>query len=318
MPQVSCPERSLHTGFTVRLDFNIELDYEVIQPSDFDFVIHAASTGRQRVLRERFEASAGGPVKIEFDSTINNQHARLRAQPGPLKIRYSALVDIAYHVAAPVRLQELPVTELPVDVLRYLRPSRYCPSDRLYQSAVEEFGKLAPGYARVLAISDWVRSRTLFKVGTTNSMHCAMDTYRDKVGVCRDFAHLMISICRALNIPARYVTSIDYGADPALGPMDFHAYVETYLSDRWYIFDPSGIALTTAAVRLATGRDAGDVAFATIFGSAQCSVPKVKMDAVEDPAAGITLPIPSDLAISTSGPADTLAAAPREKLSMQI
>jgi hypothetical protein len=112
----------------------------------------------------------------------------------------------------------------------------------------------------------------------------------------------MIALCRALNIPARFVTSLDYGADPALGPPDFHAYVEVYLSGRWYIFDPTNICVTTGLVRIATGYDASDVAFATIFGNVMWTVPKVSIFAHDDPAAGITLPSPTTMAVSTSGP----------------
>ncbi|HEV2008196.1 MAG TPA: transglutaminase-like domain-containing protein, partial [Burkholderiales bacterium] len=134
------------------------------------------------------------------------------------------------------------------------------------------------------------------------SFNCAMDTFNDKMGVCRDFAHLMIALCRALNIPARFVTSVDYGADPALGPTDFHAYVEAYLSGRWYIFDPTGICPTTGLMRIATGRDANDAAFATIFGNVMWSVPKISIFAHDDPGAGITLPSPTNMAVSTAGP----------------
>ena len=105
-----------------------------------------------------------------------------------------------------------------------------------------------------------------FTSNTSNSNTSAVDTLIEQVGVCRDFAHLMIALCRAVNIPARFATGTDYGADPALGPPDFHAYVEAYLGDRWYIFDPSGTAIPMGFVRFGTGRDAADVAFATIFG----------------------------------------------------
>jgi len=286
----------------IRLDFSVELEYGVVQPSSFEFIIHAAHTPRQQVLRERLDISPAVTATVETSPLFNNRHARLHAEAGPLRIRYSAVVDIEHYFAQPDHLRELPITEVPLDVMQYLRPSRYCPSDRFYQIAMQEFGGLAPGYERVQAIARWVRRRTRFQPGTTTSFHCATDTYTDQVGVCRDFAHLMISLCRALNIPARYATSIDYGADPALGPMDFHAYVEVYLSGRWYIFDPTGIALTTGLVRIATGHDAGDVAFATIFGTVNWSMPRITMVALDDAAAGIVLPAPSNLALSTSGP----------------
>ena len=276
-----------------------------MQPSEFVFKFHASETRRQKVTAKPLIIFPDVPFTVEACRTFGNQHLRLHAEPGPLKVQYSALVDINHILVPPDQLAEVPISKLPVNVMHYLHPSRYCPSDRFYQIALQEFGHLSPGYGRVQAICEWVRDRTRFQPGTTNSFHCAIDTLNNKIGVCRDFAHLMISVCRALNIPARYVTSIDYGADPALGPMDFHAYVEVYLSGRWYIFDPTGICpKKTGLVRIATGRDANDVAFATIFGSVMWSIPRINMTALEDPAAGITLPANTDMAVSTSGPSD--------------
>ena len=117
--------------------------------------------------------------------------------------------------------------------------------------------------------------------------------------MCRDFAHLMISMCRALNIPARIATGIDYGADPSLGPTDFHCYVEAYLGDRWYLFDPSGISPRMGLLRIGTGRDASDVAFATIFGSVQWTMPKISIRAEGDALNGIVEPFRHDYAVST-------------------
>lgn len=119
------------------------------------------------------------------------------------------------------------------------------------------------------------------------------------MGICRDFAHLMIALCRALNLPARFVTGTDYGADPALGPPDFHAYVEVYLSDQWYIFDPSHTTIPEGLVRLGTGRDAADVAFATIFGNIQSKAPFIRAVAVEDKKRGFSAPAPCQEALSS-------------------
>jgi transglutaminase-like putative cysteine protease len=110
-----------------------------------------------------------------------------------------------------------------------------------------------------------------------------MDTLSSGTGVCRDFAHLMIALCRALSIPARFTTGIDYGADPALGPTDFHAYVEVFLEQRWYLFDPSGTAIPMGFVRIGTGRDAADVSFATIFGSVSSPPPLISIQAIISP-----------------------------------
>ena len=122
------------------------------------------------------------------------------------------------------------------------------------------------GYGRVQSISEWVRDHVDFVSNSSCGTTTASQTLASGQGVCRDFAHLMIALCRAINVPARFVTGLDYGADPALGPTDFHAYVEAYVGRRWYIFDPSGTAVPMGLVRLASGRDAADCAYATIFG----------------------------------------------------
>ena len=289
----------------VKIEFSVELDYQVTRSTEFEFILHAARTPRQTVLKEELEVIPEIPATLEVSSFFPNQHVRLHAEPGPLKLKYSASLNVSPYLVPRSQLKEVPIADLPLDVLHFVHPSRYCPSDRFYELAAQQFGNMASGYARVQAIADWVRDRTCFQIGTSNSLNCAMDTLNNRVGVCRDFAHLMISICRALNIPARYVTSIDYGADPALGPTDFHAYVEVYLSGRWYIFDPTGISVTSGLVRLATGRDANDVAFATLFGSAIWTVPKVAISTVDYPAGGDAKPFPVDLAVSTDGSMDS-------------
>jgi transglutaminase-like putative cysteine protease len=204
----------------------------------------------------------------------------------------------------PEQLAEVPVHRLPLDVLRYIYPSRYCQSDRLIKLAMAEFGALAPGYGRVQAIIEWIQRNVDFTSNTSNASTSAVDTLIERTGVCRDFTHLTVALCRALNIPARFATGTDYGADPALGPPDFHAYAEIYLGDRWYIFDPSGTAVPMGFVRFGTGRDAADVAFATIFGKVTSWAPWIRTVALEDAAAGVVLPHHCAMALST----DTCAA----------
>jgi len=184
-------------------------------------------------------------------------------------------------------------------VLGYIYPSRYCQSDRLAALAMAEFGPLRQGYERVKAIEQWVQRSVRFQSNTSNSNTSALETLIDRVGVCRDFAHLMIALCRALSIPARFATGTDYGADPVLGPTDFHAYVEVYLGNRWYIFDPSGTAIPMGFMRLGTGRDASDVAFATIFGSVQSEPPRIQVTALRDPTGRWVWPERTALAVST-------------------
>ncbi len=265
----------------IRLRLLLELDYEVAQPGcDFIFNIHAAHTARQVVLQELLTLNQDVPHRVDTDPATGNRYLRLSARPGPLHLAYSTTVDLLHHKAWPNTIAETPVAQLPTPVLGYIYPSRYCQSDRLTSLATREFGQQWQGYSRVQGIRDWVLQRTRFTPNTSNATTSAMDTLVDGMGVCRDFAHLMIALCRAVNIPARFATGIDYGADPALGPTDFHAYVEAYLDGRWYIFDPSGTAIPMGFVRFGTGRDAADVAFATIFGPVQSSAPRIRIEAL--------------------------------------
>ena len=283
-----------------RLRLSIELAYDVLLPGcDFIFNIHAAHTGRQHVLQERLLINQSVPIQVDTDPATLNRYLRLQAQPGPLQVSYQATVDLRHHVEMPSMIGQVPVALLPTPVLGYIYPSRYCQSDRLLKMAMREFGQLPQGYARVQAIRDWVLQRITFTQNTSNSNTSAIDTLLATVGVCRDFAHLMIALCRALNIPARFTTGIDYGADPALGPTDFHAYVEVYLGGRWYIFDPSGTAIPMGFVRFGTGRDAADSAFATIFGAVNSYTPRLSIEALPGDDGVLVLPMHRNEALST-------------------
>jgi transglutaminase-like putative cysteine protease len=265
----------------IRLRLSLELDYEIAPPScDFIFNIHAAHTDCQRVLDENLQISQDVAARVDTDPITQNRYLRLSGAPGPLKVSYNATVDLNHFVEQPGNIAEVPVAQLPTSVLGYIYPSRYCQSDRLLRLATKEFGHWQQGYSRVQGIRDWVLQRVQFAQNTSNSNTSAVDTLLETVGVCRDFAHLMIALCRAVNIPARFTTGIDYGADPVLGPTDFHAYVEVFLGGRWYIFDPSGTAIPMGFVRFGTGRDAADVAFATIFGPVQSQAPRITIEAI--------------------------------------
>jgi transglutaminase-like putative cysteine protease len=284
----------------IRIELHIELTYEIDQGgADFVFNIHAAHTARQTISSESLVLSQPITPQIHTDPVTGNRYMRLRGLPGELKLSYMATVDMEHHRAEPMQLAEVPIRNLPPEVIGYIYPSRYCQSDRLVKMAINEFGQLWQGHSRVQAIQEWVRRHVSFTSNTTNSNTSAVDTLIEQVGVCRDFAHLMIALCRAVNIPARFATGTDYGADPVLGPPDFHAYVEVYLGDRWYIFDPSGTAIPMAFVRFGTGRDAADVAFATIFGGVRSQAPAIRAWAVEDLARGMVMPYRCREALST-------------------
>jgi transglutaminase-like putative cysteine protease len=292
----------------VRLHFSIELHYDVAPPeADFIFNIHAAHTPQQTVVVENLQIDPPVPYTVETDPCTRNRYLRLKSGGGPLCVRYEATVDLEHHVASPGELNEVPVRDLPISVLPYIYPSRYCESDRLHKLANTKFGNLTPGYGRVQAICDWVRQHARFESNTSGGTTSALDTLVDAAGVCRDFSHLMIALCRALNIPARFATGIDYGANPRLGPTDFHAYVEVYLGHRWFMFDASGTAIPMGFVRFGTGRDASDCAFAMLFGSMSCGSPIIDIEAVPDQHGRLKMPEHSSQALSTDQPEPALA-----------
>ena len=284
----------------VHLSFTIDLRYDVSFPNaDFIFNLQAARTPRQHLLEESLFINQQVAVKHYEDPATRTRIFRLNATQGPLAVTYRAKVEIDHFIANPSTVFEIPVTELPDEVLPYLYPSRYCQSDRFATLAMSQFGQLQRGYHRIDAIQRWVRQNVTFQKKSSTSVTSAIETYDQNSGVCRDFAHLMIALCRALSIPARYTTGIDYGADPSLGPTDFHAYVEVYLSHHWFIFDPSGVAVPMGFVRLGTGRDAADASFATIFGDVTPQLPAIQISAFRNPSRGWELPAHRSEALST-------------------
>ena len=286
-------------GSRVRIDYRVELHYDIDATSDFIFLIHPARTPQQEVLYESLALAPPVAHTLDTDAVTGNRLLKLQADAGPLDIKLEARIEVRHHMAEPSRIEAIAPAALPSTTLRYLVASRYCQTDLLQQRAWQLFGQLPRGYGQVQAVMEWVRDNIEFRVGTSNPGTSAVDTLANGCGVCRDFAHLAIAFCRALNYPTRFTTGVDYGAEPSLGPPDFHAYVEVYL-DRWYLFDATGISPTTGLIRIATGQDAADVSFATIFGPVRTGMPLVVFSAVEDAAAGIALPRPTSLAVSTA------------------
>lgn len=238
------------------------LEYQVNSPSHFLLHIEAAFHEGQEVEEERLTVTPSMKVRTFCDERSGNRFIRLDAPKGMLSVNYHARVQL--HTApAPLHLDETPVSALPDEVLRYLMPSRYCESDVLSRAAQQLFGHLPPGLGRLRAIESWVYESIQYLPGFGTSSTTAQDVFVQRAGVCRDFAHLGITLCRALNIPARLVVGYVYFEEP---PQDFHALFEAWLDGRWVLFDASRMAPTERLVRVGTGRDAKDVAFATIFG----------------------------------------------------
>lgn len=239
------------------------LEYSVNTATTFLFQIAVADNEHQTILEESFETVPACSVEA-IKLASGNRMMRLVAEPGPLTVRYRALVDLKQDFVDPHSLCENQNSELPAEVLPFLNPSRYCESDLLAKLAWDEFGQLEPGYNRVNYIVNWVNNLLDYVPGSTGPSTTACDVLIQRQGVCRDYAHLTIALCRALGIPARYLAG--YAVD--LQPPDFHGFCEVWLGEGWYLFDATRLAPVEGFVRIGTGRDASDVAFATIIGSA--------------------------------------------------
>ena len=248
-------------------EIDCRLDYQLSGPCDFLFQVHALDGMDQSVQRESLQLSPRLKPHIYADPTVGHRFLRLHADAGPLSLRYRARVERRPQPADP-HAPEDPIAALPDEVLHNLMPTRYCESDLLGPAAFKLFGGLPPGHARVQAIADWIHDNVEYRIGSSQPTTTARDVFVQRAGVCRDFAHLGITFCRALNIPARLLVGYAIFEDP---PPDFHAVFEAFIGGRWVAFDPTRMSPVEDLVRIAVGRDAKDVAFATIFGPAAMS-----------------------------------------------
>jgi transglutaminase-like putative cysteine protease len=207
----------------------------------------------------------------EYADIYGNPVKRFIMTPGPLVLRYDAVCAIPDEPDPDGSgAEQLSVERLPGQLLHFTLPSRYCLSDELMSMAWELFGQTPPGGARVQAICDWVHSHVKFKYGTSNPLTTAVDVYRDRIGVCRDFAHLVIALNRTFNLPARYVTGHlpDIGFPDPDNHMDFHAYAEVYIGGTWFTTDARFHVPRIGRIKVSCGQDAVDGAFSTIYGGA--------------------------------------------------
>jgi len=246
------------------LKITSHLRYEVAERTSFAFSIVAARTPYQTVTHELIDLDDDVPWTLVPYGTGTHQLLRLTVEPCDLDISYSATVAVDVRTAKPDDLDEVRFDDVPADVLPYLNPSRYCESDRLGNFSYRLFGHTPPGFDRVRAISEWVTENVVYEAGSTDGSSSATEVLLQRAGVCRDFAHVAITLCRAIGVPARYVSG--YGID--VDPQDFHGFFEAYIGTDWYLFDPTGMTKSNALVRIGYGRDAADTPFATLVGRA--------------------------------------------------
>lgn len=256
---------------TRRLKVGCEFVHRAAVPTPAVLQVKARDLDRVSVVRHEWDTDPDLRIRHYVD-LYDNPCARVVLPAGVSTLRYDALALVPDATeAVDEEAPELPPEELPDDVLVYTLPSRYCLPDMLGDEAWSRFGARPTGYRRVREICTYVNEHLTFEYGSSSPQSTAVDVNRSGFGVCRDFTHLAISFCRALNIPARYVfgylPDMDVPIDPA--PMDFSAWMEVWLGDQWWTFDPRHNATRKGRVLIGRGRDASDVAMVTTFGAPQ-------------------------------------------------
>ena len=253
----------------MEIKVGFEMNYSAAQPTPMVIMLSIHPSRRQDIIgAEKIIAEPAVPIGFYRDS-FDNICGRLVAPAGGVTLRGSALVrDSGLPDAVAPSAQQMPIDRLPDNVLMYLMASRYCETDKLTDIAWSLFGNTEPGWARVVAISTFVHNHLTFGYQHAHHMKSAYDAYQERAGVCRDFAHLALTFCRAMGIPARYCTGYmgDIGIPYDPNPMDFSGWFEVYLSGRWYTFDARHNHPRIGRILMCTGRDAADVALTTSFG----------------------------------------------------
>ena len=239
---------------------------------------------RQADLRSPAIISSSGPAPLAASiDEFGNLRTRTVASPGVLKLASDFLIqDSGLPDEVAPWAAEVPVSQLPDDAVSFLLGSRYCETDRLSPLAWSLFGNTARGWARVQAICDYVHRHLTFGYQFARATRTAWEGHEERVGVCRDFAHLAIALCRCMNIPARYATGYlgDIGVPAVRAPMDFSAWFEVYLGGRWFTFDARHNVPRIGRILMARGRDAADCAITTTFGQSKLVEFKIITDEV--------------------------------------
>ena len=260
----------------MRLSIKSRLRYDVRSPTTFILAIQAAGTsGDQTLLSEAIKLPAGLEADFFVDNLGPNRFVRFLAQPGTVEVSYRAVVEKAPLADQRPFVGSAVVSDLPPAVLPYLQPSRYCQSDLLSGFAEREFRRLPQGLGQAQAVADWIAGHVDYRLGASTGTTSAIDTFVERVGVCRDFAHLGAALCRALDLPARVAACYAW----RLRPQDFHAVFQVFLGGVWTTFDATRMAPLEGLVQIGVGRDAADVAFASYFGRASLEDKEISVEA---------------------------------------
>jgi len=262
----------------LRLEVCSRLAFEFPQPTETIAAIQAAHAPGQFIEHESLVLPAG--VRLgESSDPVSGARLLRGCLSGSVEIEYRATIRVSPRRTLPPNLTVAPWSQLPVAVLPYLLPSRFCPVDQFLRFSSREFGHVTPGGARVLAMLDWLYSNVDYVHGVSNPSTDAANTFIDRAGVCRDFTHLGLTLCRAAGVPARAVAAYAH----ALDPPDFHAVFEVFLDGGWWLVDPTRLAPVAGMVRIAHGRDAADIAFLTTAGAVQQTAMMVSVVDLDQP-----------------------------------
>ena len=268
----------------MRIRVGCEFQYEAAGPAPAVWQVRPRPDGAHRVVTETWESPV--PSRSFLDG-FGNLCDRLTLPEGPSTLRYDAVVEVpGTFDEADKGAAQTPVEGLPDDALGFLLPSRFCWPDVLHDQAWELFGDIPPGWDRVQAVSDWVHENIAYQMGTSTPLTTAKDIFDCRTGVCRDMTQLGVTLCRALNVPARYVSGYlpDIAVEPPDLPMDFCSWLEAYLDGTWFTFDPRNNEPRIGRVVIARGRDAADTAMVTTWGAAVLNRMTVWADEAPDGA----------------------------------
>ncbi|MGZ5237429.1 MAG: transglutaminase-like domain-containing protein [Caldimonas sp.] len=281
----------------IRIGFDIELS--LATPMALIYLLHVHPSRRDDLVAPESVQVSGDLQAEEYLDSFGNHCGRVNVPLGMGRVRLTnnALIrDSGELDEVDLAARQHDPTELPFSTLQFLLPSRYCEVDsELLGFAWSRFGSVRPGWSRVQAICDFVHQQLRFDYKTARPTRTALDGFREREGVCRDFTHLAITLCRCMNIPARYTTGYlgDIGVEPAPGPMDFSAWFEVFLGDRWYTFDARHNQRRIGRIVMARGRDAGDVPITMCFGPNSLTRFDVITDEVAEPAGATPIPRPA-------------------------
>ncbi len=262
------------------LRIGCEFEYEASELTPSLWQIRPHPGADHRLVTETWEPPA--PTRTYLD-TYGNLCDRFTLPAGRSAVRYAATIEVTSNFDdADKGAAAVPIEALPDDAFVYLLPSRFCWPDMLHDAAWDLFESTEPGWSRVQAVCDWVHDQVRYEVGASTTVTTASDVWNTRAGVCRDFTHLAMTLCRALNMPARYVAGYlpEIAVAPPESPMDFCSWFEVWLDGRWWTFDPRNNERRVGRVVIARGRDALDAAMVTTWGAAQLETMLVWADEV--------------------------------------